>query len=266
MHTHLSTRSMAEKEAVAEGLGLLIRRARQKEGLSQAALAERIGVTQGAIAAWEQGRTKPTKVNRRKIEHILGPLSVNKARSRRRVVEGDTLDPSSFGTWLREQRGRTGFSARELARRAQVSSLTIYNIEGGRIQNPQAATRDRLAAALGATVPDQVVSETIKSQDVEGLGSLTDFQPHNKKDWPACAGVYVLYDNVERPMYVGKAENISLRLRTHEEKFWYKRPIVEFASYIEVKDKVLRHQLEQVLIKFLKSAAVINRQGVDGFA
>jgi hypothetical protein len=53
---------------------------------------------------------------------------------------------------------------------------------------------------------------------------------------------------------------------TQDEPFWFKAPIVQYASYIEVKDKHLRHQLEQVMIKFLKSNAVINKASTEGFA
>ncbi len=45
--------------------------------------------------------------------------------------------------------------------------------------------------------------------------------------------------------------------------FWYKDPIVKYGSFIEVKDKTLRSQLELVLIKVLKNNAVINKQGVE---
>ena len=56
--------------------------------------------------------------------------------------------------------------------------------------------------------------------------------------------------------------DISARLRSHFDRFWFKPPIVQIGSYIEVKEKGLRTQLEQVLIKFLKKNAVINVQGV----
>ena len=172
---------------------------------------------------------------------------------------------SSFGAWLHEQRLQSGLSVPELAKRASVSAPAIYNIESGKIQNPQAATRNRIAAGLETAVPAQVIAETIESQEVAGLGPLTDFQPHETKDWPGCAGVYVLYDVSQRPIYVGKGERISSRLKVHEEKFWFKRPVVEYASYIEVRNKELRHQLEQALIRFLKSNAVINKQSTDDF-
>jgi transcriptional regulator with XRE-family HTH domain len=247
---------------VAADIGQRIRRTRQREGLTQAELAEKIGVTQGAIAAWEGSRASPTEANKKKLKSILGWARV-RASSEPSQDVGEEV--SSFGAWLREQRLEKSLSVPELAKRANVSSPAIYNIENGKIQNPQANTRQRIAAALETAVPDMVVDETTESQEVPGLGALTDFEPHEKKDWPTCAGVYVLYDVSQRPIYVGKGDKISTRLRVHEEKFWFRRTMVEYASYIEVQDKALRHQLEQALIKFLKNNAVINKQSTDEF-
>lgn len=247
---------------MAADIGQRIRRSRQREGLTQAGLAAKIGVSQGAIAAWEGGRAAPTEENKKKLKSILG---WSRVRAASKPSEDISEEVSSFGAWLREQRVQAGLSVPELAKRASVSPPAIYNIESGKIQNPQPATRDRIAAALKTAVPEQVVAETVESQEVAGLGPLTDFQPHDAKDWPTCSGVYVLYDVSQRPIYVGKGERISARLKIHEEKFWFKRPVVEYASYIEVPNKELRHQLEQALIRFLKSNAVINKQSTDDF-
>jgi transcriptional regulator with XRE-family HTH domain len=85
-------------------------------------------------------------------------------------------------------------SVPELARSAGISAVAIYNIESGKIQNPQAGTRDKLAKALKQTVPSEVVSDTEEEQTITGLGALTDFDPYASEDWPQCPGVYVLYD------------------------------------------------------------------------
>ena len=45
--------------------------------------------------------------------------------------------------------------------------------------------------------------------------------------------------------------------------FWFKSPIFESASYIPSKHEDPRQQVETVLIKFLKSNAVLNNQQVD---
>ena len=69
--------------------------------------------------------------------------------------------------------------------------------------------------------------------------------------------MYVFYDISDRPVYVGKAAVIRDRVRNHYEKFWFKSPIVDHAAYIEIQDERLRTQIEQILIKFLKSNAVL---------
>ena len=266
---------------MAKVLGQLIRRAREREGLTQQALADKVGVTAAAVSTWESG-TQPKGANKSALEDFLGPLSVSRAAKSRKVskpsgmrkekaskVPVATIDSevSSFGGWLRDRRTRAAMSVPELAKKAKISSVAIYNIESGKSQNPQPATRDSLAKALGGVVPKEVVAETEQEQAIVGLGSLTDFEPNSQKDWPQCSGVYVLYDISQRPIYVGKAtKNISSRLRSHLNTFWFRSPIVHFGSYIEVKDERLCHQLEQVMIKFLKSSAVINKQSIEVFA
>jgi hypothetical protein len=79
---------------------------------------------------------------------------------------------------------------------------------------------------------------------------------HNKRGFEST--VYIS----DRPIYVGQGQKISARLRDHREKFWFKQPIVQNAAFVGVADKVLREQIEKVLIKFLKSNAVLNQQNV----
>jgi transcriptional regulator with XRE-family HTH domain len=156
-------------------------------------------------------------------------------------------------------------SVPELAEKANVTEAAIYNIENGRSKNPQATTRHKLSKILGP-IPTEIVKETEDESTVaEGLGNLTDFEPHAEADWPQCAGVYVLYDISQRPIYVGKSANISKRMKNHHQSFWFRRPVVEYGSYVEVSNESLRHQLEQTMIKFLKRNAVINTQSVQGF-
>jgi len=246
-------------------LGQRIRRARDREGLTQAELADKVGVTAAAICNWEAG-TEPRGHNRIRLEAVLGPLSKRKkANAEGKAEEGAPAtadrEVSSFGVWLRDQRIKASMSVPELSRAANVSAVALYNIESGKIQNPQALTRDKLAEALKQVVPQDVVADTESEQAIVGLGSLTDFDPYAKQDWPTCPGVYVLYDISQRPIYVGKAtKNISKRLQGHFNMFWFKDPIVRYGSYIEVQDSTLCHQLEQAMIKFLKSNAVINKQ------
>lgn len=98
---------------------------------------------------------------------------------------------------------------------------------------------------------------------MEGLGSLRDFEPHDRGQWPAAPGIYLFYDVSQRLIYIGQSGNVKSRLKQHYEKFWYRPPIVESASYIEIEDEKMRKRLESLLIKSLGSHAVINHQGVD---
>jgi len=168
-----------------------------------------------------------------------------------------------FGEWLTGERARRSMTVPRLAEASGVTAAQIYNIEAGRTANPQARTREKLGRALGdVAVPDEVVAATEEQSSISGLGSLIDFDPHEDADRPREPGVYVFYDISERPLYVGESGNIRDRVTTHEEKFWFRSPIVETAAYVRISDKDLRKQVEQILIRFLKSNAVINKHYV----
>lgn len=139
----------------------------------------------------------------------------------------------------------------------------MYRIEAGITRNLREATRKKLEAAFGGVIPEETVSELAEEAEVAGIGRLEDFDPHDDSDRPTGSGIYVLYDISERPIYVGEGSNVRKRIKDHEEKFWFKRPIVETASWIQIADGTLRQQIETLLIKFLKSNAVINKQNVE---
>ncbi len=237
-----------------------LRKARQQEGLSQVRLGEKLGLSGTMISFWESGSGSPTDSNLKKLRKLLGNFDTKWGRAAGEDAIEDGK-PSAFGLWLREERDRAGLSVNELAECSGVSAPTIYFLENGRTQLPLEQTRKRLEHALKVSVPDEVTKEVEDEQEIEGLGPLLDFDPFN--DRPKCSGVYVFYDISNRPIYVGKAKNIATRVKAHEEKFWFKPPIVHTAAFVEIKADKLRHQMEQVLIKFLKSNAVMNKQSVD---
>ena len=120
--------------------GQRIRRARQTEGLTQAALADKIGVTQAAIAHWEANDPPAPVSKRERLEEILGPLSKRKAAKASSSEDGaspteDEISP--FGAWVRENRISSSMSVSELAKKTGLSTVGIYNIESGKIKNPQ---------------------------------------------------------------------------------------------------------------------------------
>jgi transcriptional regulator with XRE-family HTH domain len=171
-----------------------------------------------------------------------------------------TSDPeiSSFGIWVRDNRIKQNKSVPQLAKSAGIAAATLYGIEAGTFQNPHSATRAKLANALRLATPPLPPEPPLAA----GLGALIDFNPHSKQEWPKCADIYVLYDISERPIYIGQSSDIARRLGQHVDRFWLKEPIVQYGSFIEVKDQTLRTQLEAVLIKIMKSNAVLNKLGV----
>ena len=131
-----------------------------------------------------------------------------------------------------------------------------------RINHPQWVKNRRYNLNTGR-VAGMKPKSPISEYDLQGNMVLQDFDPHDEENLPQVAGVYVLYDVAERPLYVGQGNNIKDRICAHSEKFWFKKPIVETGAYIEIGDAELRRQVETLLIKFLKSNAVLNDKGVD---
>lgn len=229
-----------------------LRELRVRAGWSQAELAEKLDVSQGTISNWETGRSEPRPDQRKALVAVLGTSeSVDY-----------TAGSSPLAAWLKQARVSRGYSVPELATRAGITPPAIYRIEAGLTANLREKTRRKLEQVLGA-VPVDTAQETASDATIAGLGAFEDFDPHEDEDRPTGPGIYVLYDISERPVYVGEGSNVRRRIRDHEEKFWFKRPIVESASWISVDDGNLRVQIEKTLIKFLKSNAVINKQNVD---
>jgi transcriptional regulator with XRE-family HTH domain len=170
---------------------------------------------------------------------------------------------SPVAAWLSKSRNKLGWSVPELAEKAGLTSPAIYRIEAGITRNLRKSTRDKIEKALGTSLPEDAAKTLSDEAQVSGLGVLEDFDPHSDGERPKEPGIYVLYDISERPVYVGEGANVRNRIKEHEEKFWFKRPIVESASWIKITDAALRVQIETLLIKFLKSNAVLNKQNVD---
>lgn len=170
---------------------------------------------------------------------------------------------SDFGEWLRTTRIEKKKTVPELSEESGISVPQIYNIESGRSQNPQPRTREKLAKALGSEIDKKVVDATESESKIDDVGEFVDFDPHDENDYPDAPGIYVFYDISERPIYVGQTKNIKDRIRTdHYEKFWYKSPLVYTASYVKITDETLREKIERVMIKFMKSNAIVNKQYV----
>jgi transcriptional regulator with XRE-family HTH domain len=244
--------------------GPLLRHARAGEGLTRQALAQELKVSPLSIFNWESGKNAPQKASVTALVEKFGEEAFDPERA---IIEEE--GPSALSSWLAITRAEKKLSRKELAQKAGVSHMTIWNIESGRTLNPQQTTIESLESALGEPIPEDIGQELTQQADlkVEGLGPFTNFDPHDEDHLPDVPGVYVLYDVSERPVYVGQAQDIAKRIRDghtgHWDKFWYRSPIVHSGAFVRVDDDLLRSQIETVMIKFMKSTAVINKRGVD---
>ncbi|WP_076435343.1 helix-turn-helix domain-containing protein [Bosea sp. TND4EK4] len=183
--------------------------------------------------------------------------------TRRRIVVEEENPPSPFGKWIERNRKKQKLSVADLSDISGVSKPQLYNIIRGITQNPTEETRTKLESALKIVTPKTIIEEEQKSTSVGKLGSLEDFDPHDLESIPNESGVYVFYDISERPIYVGRSANIRRRIKQHQDRFWFKQPIVQKGSLIRIPDQELRKQIEIILIRFLKSNAVLNQLLVD---
>jgi transcriptional regulator with XRE-family HTH domain len=170
-----------------------------------------------------------------------------------------------LAAWLNSALQRQNWSIEDLSKQTGVNKTTVANIQLGKTQNPHIKTLQKLEKALGEKVPKEV-KEEVKEDAETGFGELVDFDPWgDDKDAPIpeIPGVYILYDVSERPVYVGKSEtSIKLRINSHKEKKWFTQPFIDKAAYVQINDIETIRKVERLLIKFLKSNAVINEQFV----
>jgi len=184
---------------------------------------------------------------------------------RRRYAQASGARPP-LAEWLEKTMKKGGYSAEDLALKAGISALTVANIQFGDTQNPQAATLEKIEKALGEKIPEEVKSE-VKEDAETGFGELVDFDPWEEDGStliPKIPGIYVLYDITDRPVYVGKSESsIRKRIQEHKEKKWFTRPYVSKAAYVQIMEPDMIARVEKLLIRFLKSNALVNKALVE---
>ena len=134
--------------------GAELKKRRLAAGLSQAGIAETIGVSQAAVSNWERGAAVPLE----KVEALEATLGA--------AANNDDQDLLSagqnYGEWLRTSREQQGLSRKELSESAGVSYPQLFNIETGRTANPRDATRAKLEMALETKPPEALIRRSRK--------------------------------------------------------------------------------------------------------
>lgn len=167
-----------------------IRAARRALGLTQSALAAKVGVHQVRISNWESGKSVPSVEQSAALRAELGPSALDDVSA----ISG------GYGDWISDQRIRQGLSRADLAAKAGISVPGIHNIETGRTANPRASTRGKPERALGQAAPQEIMEAAEEQAKIQGVGQFVDFDPHDETDYPPEPGVYVFYDVSDRPV------------------------------------------------------------------
>lgn len=128
-----------------------IKRIRSKLDLTQAELAELLGVSSAAVTSWETGKTQPSRANRKALLELAETekVVVDAKLGRQQLVgvepdsaaATDVLSPDR----IRAIRKQAGMSQRELAAELDVSINTISNWETGRT-SPRRKSMEKLLA------------------------------------------------------------------------------------------------------------------------
>ena len=237
-----------------KNIGNLIEGAMKKGGYTQSQLARELGVVPATVNNWIRRNTLP-EARIAELERVLGPLL-----------------SQQNAQWLREERDEAGLTQKELADKANVSVLTISNIERGET-NPQKGTIAKLERALGKSAPNDGEGDhtegVIDAPDdgdndhAEIVSDMEDFLPHDRDDrrrlLNGVKGVYVLMDRNRNAVYVGKSDrNIRERIEDHSTRRWYNEDTITSAKYIKCDDVRTCDKIESILIQLLHPQ--INRQ------
>jgi transcriptional regulator with XRE-family HTH domain len=156
--------------------GERLKQVRIRNAMTQAELGEKIDVSQATICQWEIGRSAPDKRQKDELKKILGGWTSEKPTDE--ANEEMENAPGALGAWLNKARNEKKMSVQELAEAAGLSAPAIYNIENGRISNPQDKTIRKLEHALGGSLSAETKEEIRDEANIEGLGEFVEFDPH----------------------------------------------------------------------------------------
>ena len=180
------------------------------------------------------------------------------------AIPVDPTGPGPFGRWLYAELSSKNMNSWDLAQSSEIPEEHIEQIIRGEIRHPMPAVMKSIQESIDEKLDAKTIDAIREDSEIEGFGEFVDFDPHgDTARWPTGGGVYVFYDVSSRPVYVGETGDLHRRMKDyfspHRRMWWVSQPIVETASFIPVEDTKVRKRLEKILIRFLKSNAVMNR-------
>lgn len=167
-----------------------------------------------------------------------------------------------FVAWLSLQMEAKSLSNQRLAKLVGCHPTTVSSILARRIENPSNEMMAKIRMALNEEVPASIVRELHERKSFENKEDVwDDFNPHDHDSIPNKPGVYALFSPTDAVMYVGKAQNVRSRISSHRDKKWFLSEIIEYGMLFYSDDEDERKKIEDILIKFLRTRAWLNKSG-----
>lgn len=245
---------------------------REARGWSQGALAFKAGVSRSVVSHWETGRGAPDRKQAARLDKLFAEeASADQPQAKQakthKVKKPEAKQakapkvkkpkaPETIAAWVTAQRTGAKLALEALAKKAGLRAGAVGSIEEGQAPWPRKRTRRRLEKVLGE-LPYQTAARAKEQARVYGFGVLTDFDPHDPKDHPKEAGLFVLYDGASRPVHVGQSKNMRKRFEALSTEAWFKAPTVERAAFLVVDDGALREALASLLVRTLRGALLV---------
>jgi transcriptional regulator with XRE-family HTH domain len=229
-------------------------------GLSGYALAKHAGCDPKTVSMICKGEIKnPSETM---MERLRTSIDEIKSGITNQISDKDKTDAIDFSEWLRLQMEAKSLNRNQLAKLAGCHHTTLTAILNRRIENPSNEMMEKLRNALDEEIPQKVADIIKKKKIFENKQDVwDDFNPHDHDSIPNKPGVYALFSPTNVVMYVGKAQNVRSRIASHREKKWFLEDIIEYGMLFYSDDPDDRTRIEDILIKFLRSNAWLNKAG-----
>ena len=230
----------------------------------QARIAQALAVSQPTVSNWlRMGKVSDGYLEA--LQRLHSQVAKEGKDTDDEELDDEETDEPTYGEWLGAELEHQGMLPAELAAKSSVHLHTILALLDGTTQKPQQRTREHIEEALqttGAPSPE----------DDDWCYVGIEWKHEQIEEAPTDPGVYVIHDQLLRPLYVGVAhrgkDGIKGRLRSHWEKKWTE--VARWFSYA-LSDQMPKNDsskfaksLEKLLIKFMGNTLPINKIGLQG--
>ena len=173
-------------------------------------------------------------------------------------IEEEEFD---FAEWLKFQMEAKSLSGNRLAKLVGCHNTTISAILNRRIENPSNEMMERIRNALQEEIPEAVTNDLNEKKKFDNKNDVwDDFNPHDHDSIPNKPGVYVIQP-YECCAICWKGTECSFKNRLPQRKKWFLEDIIEYGMLFYSDDENERKKIEDILIKFLRTNAWLNKAG-----